>query len=450
MVSVPKLFPYQSDGADFLNGRRNALLNWEPGCGKTATAVAAWDKTAARKVLVLCPAIGKHMWEREVARWGKPRTITVLKGRTAPLPKLDEGLHVVIANYDLLAGRDSYVFARLAKIQWDVLVLDEAHFLKNPGTDRTKRVFGKNGLAFKADRVWALTGTPAPNHYGELYAMIRALFPHAITRDDGTVLSRERFEDTYCKVAFTPWGRKVTGSQNGTELAAKLKPFMSSLKKKDVLADLPPLLFDVLPLSPDDLPPEARKAAVAASEALMEVMESNPTDDLLDAMRKASLHLGTERRLIGLAKAELVANLVKSELTADAKAKRIIFAHHSEVIDVLKSSLSAFQPGVIDGRTTSYNRALAEQRFQTDPACRVIICQITAGGTVITLTASRDVVFAESSWTPGDNYQAACRAHRVGQHDAVLARMVCLSGTVDERIMAVCASKTAELAELFG
>ena len=445
-----KLFDYQTLGVDFLAPAKTALLNWEPGCGKTPVAVCSWEWAEADEVVVLCPAVAKENWRREIRRWGdKNREVVVLTSRSKRVPARGTARRVIVANYDLLTGV-SPAWKSLKALAPDVLVLDEAHFLKNVAAIRTKRVLGRDGLAPVSKRVWCLTGTPAPNHYGELYPMIRALYPQAITRNDGYVLSQWAFEDAYCRVSVTPWGRKVQGSKNGKDLAEKLKGFMSTVKKTDVLTDLPPLLFDILPVSPDEIPAESRAEVAAAYEALQAVLDSNPNADALDAVNSAGLALASERRAIGLAKIQFVAKLIKDELDANSQAKRVIFAVHKSIIEGLTAALKAYNPVVIDGGVSAQQRTTAVDRFQNDPACRVFIGNITAAGTAISLTASKDVVFAESSWVPSDNYQAACRCHRVGQRDAVLARMVCLSGTVDERVLTAVAAKSAELAELFG
>jgi SNF2 family DNA or RNA helicase len=81
---------------------------------------------------------------------------------------------------------------------------------------------------------------------------------------------------------------------------------------------------------------------------------------------------------------------------------------------------------------------------------RVFIGQVKAAGTAITLTAASEVAIVEPSWVPGDNVQAICRAHRLGQHDSVLASFLYLPGTLDQRIMTVFRRKAHEIAELQG
>ena len=137
------------------------------------------------------------------------------------------------------------------------------------------------------------------------------------------------------------------------------------------------------------------------------------------------------------------------ELDANAR-KLIVFAWHREVIEKAMIGLASFRPVCIVGGTSDEDREDAIDKFQNDPMTRIFIGNIKAAGTVITLTAASDVVFLESSWTPNENYQAACRAHRIGQKDGVLARVLCLEHSVDAIIQRVLVRKQNELVTLFG
>jgi SNF2 family DNA or RNA helicase len=108
---------------------------------------------------------------------------------------------------------------------------------------------------------------------------------------------------------------------------------------------------------------------------------------------------------------------------------------------------------VLTGQNTPREREQAVDKFLTDPKCRVFIGNIQAAGTAITLVGPKcrcsDVVFVESSWTPMDNAQAACRVHRIGQHDGVVARMLSAAGTVDDLINGLLVRKAREFTQLF-
>ena len=105
------------------------------------------------------------------------------------------------------------------------------------------------------------------------------------------------------------------------------------------------------------------------------------------------------------------------------------------------------------GSTSQQDREAAVYKFLHDPQCRVFIGNIQAAGTAITLVGPTckcsDVVFVESSWTPMDNAQAACRVHRIGQKDGVVVRMLSASGTVDDLINDLLVRKAREFTQLF-
>jgi SWI/SNF-related matrix-associated actin-dependent regulator 1 of chromatin subfamily A len=160
------------------------------------------------------------------------------------------------------------------------------------------------------------------------------------------------------------------------------------------------------------------------------------------------------RRMLGMAKLrgafEYIVDMLEN-LPPDRKV--LVFAHHAEVIASLSQNLAAFSPAVLTGKTNPREREQAVDKFLTDPKCRVFIGNIQAAGTAITLVGPRckcsDVIFVESSWTPMDNAQAACRVHRIGQKDGVVARMLSAAGTVDDLINSLLVRKAREFTQLF-
>ena len=156
------------------------------------------------------------------------------------------------------------------------------------------------------------------------------------------------------------------------------------------------------------------------------------------------------RRLCGMAKAKPVADLLYQELEDGGLDKVVIFAHHKDVVDLIARDLERFGVRTITGATPAKDRAAYVDHFQTDPSVRVIVANIVAGGVGITLTAAADVVFAEQSWTPGDNAQAADRCHRIGQTRRVRVRFMALAGTIDEAITQSLRQKIRMIREVLG
>jgi SWI/SNF-related matrix-associated actin-dependent regulator 1 of chromatin subfamily A len=135
------------------------------------------------------------------------------------------------------------------------------------------------------------------------------------------------------------------------------------------------------------------------------------------------------------------------------RRKILVFAHHQEVVGALRTGLAKWNPAVVVGGSTPSERTAAINTFLHRPECRVFIGNIQAAGTALTLVgpgcACSDVFFAEASYSVGDNVQAACRVHRIGQRDAVVARFITARGTIDDRIQSILARKAADFNDLF-
>jgi SWI/SNF-related matrix-associated actin-dependent regulator 1 of chromatin subfamily A len=298
-----------------------------------------------------------------------------------------------------------------------------------------------------------LTGTPTPNHAGELWQHYRTFWPAtpALKARTGRALSQAEFEDRFCRFRDTPFGRQVTGSKNQTILRESLRDKILRRRKDEVLTELPPLVLQDIPLTggPQNnwivrVSPEVRAIAAKLNYAF----EHAGDDELLKTLRNPDSAVATVRRELGLMKVASSIIWVQERLASVDKI--LLFAWHRDVIAGLERGLKEFAPVVVTGNSTPNARALAVQDFQSDPATRVFIGQILAAGTAVTLTAANEVAIVEASWVPGENVQAIARAHRLGQRDMVLASFLYLPGTLDERIMRVFRRKAAEIGELQG
>jgi len=340
-----------------------------------------------------------------------------------------------------------------------VLIADEAHYLKGWRSKRTNRVYGKackggeGSLAGESEHVWLLTGTPAPNHYGEVYPHLRALAPHLVRHPQkGRPMTPFEFEDRYCYVQNTAFGRQVSGNKNGAELKQVLSKWALRRRKKDVLTQLPPLRVVATPLTFSSEGQQERAKALAQVDrelrkGLGDVTPEHP-EEALQALHSRQSELSSLRRQLGVLKAADVVQFVTGMLEGGTD-KLVLFGVHHEVLDRMKSLLAGYSPVSLDGRDTARARGEAIKRFQEDPKTRVIVCQIQAAGTAVTLTAASDVVFAEGDWTPANMLQASARCHRIGQTQSVLAQLLYLPGTLDEAIQRVLSRKTTQLGELF-
>lgn len=457
------LFPYQEEGASWLSVKKHCLLADEMGLGKSAQVIVAADKIKALPILILGPAVGRIQFAREFERFST-RTLNicvVLTGAQASeIPNSD----VTICSYDL--ATTGAVFSALCSRRWSVLALDEVHFLKSATAERTNRVFGQTGLIHRAERVWCMSGTPAPLHPGELWVMLYCL---GVTKLDFDAFQERYTTGVDIKVRGTT-KRKVTGGRNIPELRALLKPFMLRRKKEDVMTDLPPIRFNEVTVEPavvDNFKwstyfdnylsygPRGRtvfnedvaKAENTVKTLLADVGMGAPGQMVMEGLGQKP-EIKSLRRWVGLQKVGSVIEMIAAELEANAYPKIVLFGVHRDVIEELEIGLKKYGAVKIYGGTPAVKRDKHVRRFQNDPKCRVFIGQVQAAGTAITLTAASEIGMVEADWTPGNNAQAIMRVHRIGQTQKVNCRFFSLVG-YDEKITRVLKQRAKTLTEVF-
>jgi len=325
--------------------------------------------------------------------------------------------------------------------------IDEAHAFNAADTNRVKAL---RRAAPKLGDITPLSGTPMRNHAGDLYTLLSICWP-------GWRMARHEYEERFCKVVHKYFGgsrpiRVIEGSKNLDQLKTLIAPFMSRVRKEDVFQDLPAIIWDSVPvpLDPTHFPPEE---AARFEEVVNRALAGG---DMTEALRVlgASVGLMSLRRLLGAAKLRGATDYIVDMLdNLPADRKVLVFAHHAHVIASLGRHLGEYAPAILTGSTTPKDREIAVDQFLNDPKCRVFIGNIQAAGTAITLVGPKckcsDVVFVESSWTPMDNAQAACRVHRIGQKDGVVARMLSAAGTVDDLVNGLLVRKAREFTQLF-
>ncbi len=438
------MFPHQHEGSARVGAGTPTYLALDMGIGKTRTFIEGVKLRKAKRVLVLCPATAVLVWKREIALWDNGATLTVVKGA----PDLNRPAKYLIVTHGLMSQKNGSVAEGVGlTTPFDMTAIDEAQAFNAPSNNRVnalRRAASRLGL------IVPLSGTPMKNHAGDLYTLLSICWPQ------GLKMNRAEYEDRFCRVTHRRFGggpmvRVIEGSKNLDVLKKIIAPFMMRVRKEDVFKDLPAILWDTVPVSVDqtyldniDLP--------ALSAAFPDGVADNEVLAALQTVSKTSLMAA--RRLLGLAKLRGATDYIVDMLeNLPGDRKVLVFAHHAEVIATLANHLGEYSPAVLTGQTSAGDREAAVDKFLTDPRCRVFVGNIQAAGTAITLVGPKckcsDVVFVESSWTPMDNAQAACRVHRIGQHDGVVARMLSASGTIDDLINGLLARKAREFTQLF-
>lgn len=455
------LFDYQTIGAEFLAGKAQALLADEMGLGKTIQAIRGLDRIRAERALVICPSVARINWLREYETWALDRQpCTVMTQLSDPVPAKGH----VICSFDYASANATLLRndSVLCNRPWDVLIVDEAHFLKSHEARRAKAIMGAQGISRAAKRIWLMSGTPAPNHPGELWIM---LFTFGVT-----TLTYDAFINRFCIVRPTTYGMKVVSANPDRipELKQLLSQIMLRRLKKDVMKELPPISFGHVSVEPGPvdieilpsftqyfLPVDRRDELQGELKRQYELLNSvynnmRPNEnDKLSALGAISDSISTLRRYIGLQKCRDSIELIKFELASKAYEKIVIFAIHRDVIETMRDGLREFGAVTLYGGTDPAKRQQNIDRFQNNPKCRVFIGNIHAAGTAITLTSAHNVTFIEQDFVPGNNAQAIMRCHRIGQTNHVKVRFIVLDGTLDAKIAFILKRKTEHLTQIF-
>lgn len=443
-IPVPagcELLPFQKAGVAYALTHPKCLIADEMGVGKTIQAISVVNvDESIKKVLIVVPASLKINWARECSKWlTRSQKVEIVSTKTG-WPEAD----IFVINYDILSK-----FPQVHETAWDMMILDESHYLKNPKTSRTKEVFGyKDAPAIRARRILALTGTPILNRPIELWPVLRAF---------GAMTSWKYYVERYCGAYQSRWGWNVSGASNLDELQLKLRAScMIRRTKSQVLSELPAKRRQIITLQTNGNTravlaeqraqrEQGEKAAKIAERLIASAASEKQADyesavaELGAAEQVAFTEMSKIRHETALAKVPDVVEFVRDALESEFKI--VVFAHHLDVIAALMEGLAEFSPVSLTGEMSLEDRQKSVDSFQTDEKTRVFIGNIKAAGVGITLTAASHVVFAELDWTPALMTQAEDRTHRIGQPNSVLVQHLVLEGSIDARMAEELVSK---------
>jgi SWI/SNF-related matrix-associated actin-dependent regulator of chromatin subfamily A-like protein 1 len=417
-----RLFPHQIEGVAFLLGRRRAILADDMGLGKTRQAIVSLRHLApAGPRLVVCPASVKQNWAREIAVVTPDASLLVIEG-AAPIPLTAEW---VIVNYDIL-GRH---VDDLLRMPWTALVFDEAHYLKNHTSARSKlsrQLTTTAATATPALAVQLLTGTPLTSRPRDLFVLLQ-LAAHPLGR---SFLS---FAKRYCAAEKGEYGWKTGGASNIEELTVQLHGIMLRRSKDDVIA-LPPKLRTWLPVA---VPSGTGARAIKKVFELLTGKDTRPAPSRdVEFRRRGKLlaFLVEARQALAIAKAAATIDFVKGAI--DQGEKVVVFSCFDIPIQKLANEFGDAAI-VVTGKTPAAMRQPLVDRFQNDPAARVFVANIVAGGIGLNLTAATQVVFNDLDWVPTNHWQAEDRAYRIGQTRTVNVTYFVARDTIDDFVQAV-------------
>lgn len=414
MTTTP--FKYQIEGLKFIestNGR--TLLADEMGLGKGMQSLMYLDAhPEITRCVVVCPASLKYNWQNECNKHFGIRS-EVLGSTKVPnrLPRA----RVLVINYDVL---NKWVWA-LKDLNPQLIILDECHYLAGKSTQRTRAA---KILCQNIPHVIAVSGTPMLNRPIELYPTLNILYPNEFG-------SYHAYCHRYCGPRKCPWAWTFTGASHVKELNGKLSKFMIRRKKVDVMKELPPLTYSVVPV-----PIKSKKEYDKADKGFMSwVKKNNPEKSDVTARAEGLVKAGHLKRLAAKLKLDSVCKWV-DDFLAGTDEKLILFAVHKSIISHLVNRYKKLCVKV-DGSVPSSKRQEAFDKFKNVAKCRLFIGNIKAAGVGWNGQFCRNVVFAEMGWTPGEHIQAAARAHRIGSKNAVSVYFLVAKETIEEKLCRV-------------
>lgn len=420
-----QLRQYQLEGVEFVlqkydKGYRGVLVADEMGLGKTIQAIEVINRTNFRKILIVCPAIVRTNWLKELGTWLK-RDLAVTVIHSSKKIKIAD---ITIISYDLLKHIKQYAF--------DLVILDEAHYIKNSDAQRTKYAME---IVRNSSFFIALTGTPILAKPIELWNLLH-LGRISIARDWKNYVIR--YCGGYQYKVSNRWVWYKDGATNLKELNHILRStFMIRRKKSDVLKELPDKIRQIIYI------PAASEDQKSAIRFEQEAIASLANFDIanLNSMSIADLALlAKARHTVGLAKVNPTVEFVMELLESTDQV--VVWAHHVDVVEDIVSRLRAngIKSASIIGNTDSVSRQKLIDAFGKKEI-QVLVCSLHAASVGISFVTANTTVFAELDWTPSIIHQAEDRLHRIGQKNSVLVYYMVLENSVEGQVAETIARK---------
>lgn len=433
-----EFWDYQKASFDYVWKRGGGIIGDAPGLGKTPMAIGFCNEMESYRTLVIVPASIRLQWAAKIREWSVIPNVKV-----STMLNVKDGIHPT-AHYQIIsynAATNPSIIKAIAKYRWKVLVIDEAHAMKNQDAIRTRAILGNRSGMFNhkeeeipaisryCDHTLALTGTLLLNRPSEAYVLLRHFDWESID-----FVSFDKFKERYNRQAVikTIHGKRhnLESTSLESELQNRLRVnIMTRHEKKDVLTQMKPPRYEVVQLTETG----AVKAALA-EEGLLDI---NIEDIQTSKHIMVDGHVAEVRRLMGVALAPQVAEYSADWLDGSDGEKLVIFAWHIEVLDILERELSRFGTLRIDGSVSTTNRQKRVDEFIDNPEKRIIIGNIQSMGTGtdgLQKVCSR-CFLAEPDWVPTQNEQAVARLDRIGQEDLVTAEIFVAPGSISEKIL---------------
>lgn len=408
------------------------ILADDMGLGKTTSAVIAALESGAKKILIVCPASLKINWQREIANYSERKSL-IVEGR-----KWGSTFDFYIINYDIIKNyhttdksEDSDDYRLLVNENFDLAIVDEAHYISNATANRTRLL---NDVLDTIKKVWLLTGTPMTSRPINYFNLLKIV-------ESPLTLNWQSYVRRYCKgYQFNVGARKVwntSGASNLDELRERTKNLVLRRMKTDIL-DLPEKI--VTPVFVE----LTSKMYDEELEEFTRITNDKKDEETISVTLNRLMRI---RQLIAYEKIPYTCEIIDRCLEQGKKV--IVLTNFTMSLDMLHEKYKK-NSVTLDGRMNKDKRQDNVDRFQNDDKIKVFIGNIKAAGVGITLTAAEVVIMNDLSFVPADHSQGEDRAYRYGQKNSVLVYYPVFENTVEKIIYNILQKKKNVIDQVMG
>jgi SWI/SNF-related matrix-associated actin-dependent regulator 1 of chromatin subfamily A len=420
---------HQKEAIEKLVKNKKFILADDMGLGKTTSTIIAALETGAKKILIVCPASLKINWQREIANYSD-RTVYIAEGK-----KFSDEHDFVIVNYDILKNfhdAKDQEKSEILKINFDLVIMDEAHMISNPQAQRTKIA---NDIANKSNRVWLLSGTPMTSRPMNYYNLLNLV-------DSPVAMNWMAYAKRYCNgFQFSVGKRKVwnvTGASNLDELRERTSTHILRRLKEEVL-DLPEKIIT----------PVYLRLKSKDYEDLMgdyfNWYDQNPEES--SSLTVQFSKLMKVRKVIAQEKINNTIELAENIIEQGKKV--IIFTNFTDTLNVIYNHFGK-SAVYLDGSCSKFHRQNAVDEFQTNDKIKVFVGNLKAAGVGITLTSAEAVIMNDLSFVPAEHAQAEDRSHRIGQKNSTSVYYPLFENTIEGAIYDILNRKKKIISTVMG
>jgi len=420
---------HQRTAIEKLVGSKRFILADDMGLGKTTSTIIAALETDIKKILIICPASLKINWEREIKNY-TDRSVYICEGKNFSTEH-----DFVIVNYDIIKNfydlKDKEN-SPITKGNFDLVIIDEAHYISNPQAQRTKLI---NSFVKDVEYLWLLTGTPMTSRPINYYNLLN-LIESPVAQNWMAYVIR------YCQgYQFKAGNRKVwnvNGASNLEELRDRTSRQVLRRLKEDVL-DLPEKIIT----------PVYLRLKSKLYEGLMgEYFDwYRSKGEESKSLTIQFTKLMKVRQVIAEEKIQHTIELAQNII--DQEKKVIIFTNFTDTLNRIADHFGK-QAVRLDGSSSKPQRQYAVDQFQENDKIKVFVGNVKAAGVGLTLTAAESVIINDLSFVPGDLSQAEDRAYRYGQKNNVLVYYPIFENTIEGAIYDIVNSKKSVIETVMG